>query len=123
MDLRFQKYGFWDFTGPMASVTWWREVCHFIGGIILTLTLAGTFKVISIGVSELTPKLRALQIGEASFLATFAVSNLFCYLEFLRENEGKARDLKNVVDWLAWTLGSAAVTLIIMATLGPSHLL
>jgi hypothetical protein len=90
MDQLFDQYGYWKFTGPMAGVTWWREVWHFIGGLCITLPFI-FWPTLSFAVSVI------IAMGKAAS-------------EFYLDARGSP-DLKNFADWLFWILGSATVTI------------
>jgi hypothetical protein len=99
MDDLFAQYGYWKFSGPMAGVTWWREVWHFVGGAALTLPFL------------FTPTL--------SFCVSVIIAIWKAAAEFYGDAQGSP-DLKNFVDWLFWILGTATITVCAFLLFGPT---
>jgi hypothetical protein len=99
MDRLFDQYKYWKFTGPMAGVTWWREVWHFLGGLAITLPF--------------------LYFYSVCFWVPLAIMVWKSAAEFYSDGGGSP-DLKNFVDVLFWVLGSASVTIVSFLLFGPA---
>ncbi len=89
----------WSFTGSIAPLAWWREACHFMGGVLLTLPL--------------------IAHPTVCFIGTGVVCVFSLLTELLTDLEGSI-NLKNVMDWASWTLGSACISLISASLFGYS---
>lgn len=100
MDRLFDQYKFWKFTGPMAGVTWWRELWHFIGGFSVTLPF--------------------FYFQSFCFWMPLIIMTWHSVIEFLWDAK-RAPDLKNFIDVWFWVLGSASVTVLSFFLFGPAN--
>lgn len=86
------------FTGKDSGPTWWREIFHFLGGVLLTLPF--------------------IAYPSACFIASFVVVALSFVNEFFGDAKTKI-DLKNFVDWGVWTSGTFFVSFLSSLLFGP----
>jgi hypothetical protein len=80
----------WQFTGPNAIPTWFREPFHWLGGFAMTLPF--------------------IYWPTLCFVASIAIAIWKAAAEYYGDAQGKP-DLKNVVDWLFWIMGTVSVTI------------
>lgn len=92
------KFG-WQFTGPNAIPTWFRELWHFVGGFLITIPFV------------YWPP------------ACFTIMFFICIYKGCDEFFGDASmhpDFKNLLDWFCWILGSFVASIISFLCFGPS---
>lgn len=88
-EVLFQENG-WQFTGPNAIPTWFREPFHFLAGFAITMIFFAWPPV--------------------CFIASICIAIWKAWGEFVGDAQGQP-DLKNVVDWSFWLMGTLSATI------------